>query len=281
MSDSRNNSGGQGRLITTGVFVFIAFLVILIFSNATFLTIDSGSKGVLFKRFGGGLEKDKIYNQGFHVVAPWNNMIVYNVRIQEDFEEMSVLSKNGLTIDVDLSYRFTPVPGKIGYLHDEIGVDYQERIVIPEVRSATREVIGKYSPEELYSTQREAIQDEIFQRTAERLLAKNIVLDAILIREVALPAKLKEAIEKKLEEEQLALQFEFKLERERREAERKIIEARAKAEANEILNASLSDNILRDKGIEATLQLANSTNSKVIVVGSSENGGLPLILGNN
>ena len=104
-------------------------------------------------------------------------------------------------------------------------------------------------------------------------------MDQVLIREVALPASLKVAIEKKLEEEQLSFQFEFKLDRERKEAERKIIEATAKAEANRILNASLTDNVLRDKGIEATLELAKSPNSKVVVVGGGE-GGLPLILGN-
>ena len=278
MSEARNRSNNQGRMISTGIFVFVIFLIILIFSNATFLTINPGHKGVLFKRFGGGLQKDETYSQGFHIIAPWNNMVIYDVRIQEGVETMSVLSKNGLTISVDLSYRFTPVEDSIGYLHDQIGKDYQDRIVIPEVRSATREVIGKYLPEELYSTQREAIQDEIFNRTAASLNEKNINLDKVLIREVSLPTKLKEAIEKKLEEEQLALQFEFKLERERKEAERKIIEAQAKADANRILNASLSDNILKDKGIEATLELAKSPNSKVIVVGG-EGDGLPLILG--
>ena len=278
MSEARNRNNNQGRMISTGIFVFVIFLIILIFSNATFLTINPGHKGVLFKRFGGGLQKDETYSQGFHIIAPWNNMVIYDVRIQEGVETMSVLSKNGLTISVDLSYRYTPVEDSIGYLHDQIGKDYQDRIVIPEVRSATREVIGKYLPEELYSTQREAIQDEIFNRTAASLNEKNIHLDKVLIREVSLPTKLKEAIEKKLEEEQLALQFEFKLERERKEAERKIIEAQAKADANRILNASLSENILKDKGIEATLELAKSSNSKVIIVGG-EGDGLPLILG--
>ena len=276
-----NNRPNQGKMITTGIFVFIVFLVILVFSNATFLTIDPGKKGVIFRRFGGGLDKEKLFNQGFHVVAPWNNMIVYDVRTQEAYEKMSVLSKNGLTIEVELSYRFQPKPDKIGYLHDEIGPAYLDRIIKPEIRSATREVIGKYLPEELYSTKREAIQDEIFNSTSSSVGPKHIILDAVLIREVALPEKLKAAIEQKLEEEQLALQFEFKLDRERKEAERKIIEAQAKADANKILNASLTDKILQDKGIEATLELANSPNTKVIVVGGSDGGGLPLILGNN
>ena len=150
---------------------------------------------------------------------------------------------------------------------------------MPEIRSATREVIGKYLPEELYSTKREAIQDEIFQQTADGIGPKHLIIDAVLIRSVKLPAKLEEAIEQKLKEEQLSLQYEYKLDRERQEAERRIIEAQAKADANRILNASLTDKILKDKGIEATLELAKSPNTKTVIIGGAE-GGLPLILNN-
>ena len=277
----RNSNRGEfpGKLVKYGVYGFLLLMLMIILSSTTFITIPPGEKGVLFKRFAGGIDKEKVYNQGFQIVAPWNDLIVYDVRTNEDFEKMEVLSKNGLTILVELSFRYMPLPDKIGYLHDEIGPSYLERILKPEIRSATREVIGKYLPEELYSTKREAIQDEIFQRTAKAAKDKYIELDAVLIREVALPDKLKAAIEQKLEEEQLAFQYEFKLDRERKEAERKIIEAQAKADANRILNASLTDKILQDKGIEATLELANSPNSKVVIVGSGD-GGLPLILNN-
>lgn len=264
-------------------YIILAFVVIFFFTvltNTTFLTIRPGERGVLFKRFAGGLKKDNVYKQGFHIVAPWNTMYIYDTKINEAFEQMDVLSKNGLNIEIDLSFRFRPVPEKIGYLHEEIGKDYIKRIINPEIRSATREVIGQYLPEELYSTKREAIQDEIFAKTQKAVEQKNIDLDAVLIRSVQLPEKLKQAIEYKLEEEQQSLQYEFKLEKERKEAERKIIEAEAKAESNRILNASLSDKILRDKGIEATLELAQSPNSKIVIVGSSDNGGLPLILNN-
>ena len=269
----------QGKLISFGVMAFFALIVLLTLSGSIFKTIQPGEHAILFKRFGGGLDKDNIKPQGFHVIAPWNKLITYNTRTKEAFEKMSVLSKNGLTINVELSYRYQPVINKIGYLHDEIGPNYLKVIVMPEIRSATREVIGKYLPEELYSTKREAIQDEILQRTKDKAQKKHIILDEVLIREVALPASLKSAIEKKLEEEQLSFQYDFLLDRERKEAERKIIEAKAKAESNRILNASLTSNILKDKGIEATLELAQSPNSKVIVVGGGEDG-LPLILGN-
>ncbi|MEO1515679.1 MAG: prohibitin family protein [Bacteroidota bacterium] len=269
----------QTRLVTFGVIAMIALIFIVSLSNSLFLTIDAGYSGVLFRRFGGGLDKETVYTQGFHVIAPWNKMFIYDVRIDEEFETMEVLSKNGLNIKVELSYRFQPTVGQIGFLHEEIGPGFLDRIIKPEIRSATREVIGKYLPEELYSSKREAIQDEIFKSTSEAISKKYINLDAVLIREVELPQTLRDAIERKLKEEQASLEYEFRLERERKEAERKIIEAQAKADANKILNASLTDKILQDKGIEATLQLANSPNSKVVVVGGGDKG-LPLILGN-
>lgn len=280
MSSNRSNDFPvQGKLIKYGTFFIIFLFFSIILSNTTFITIPAGHKGILFERFGGGINKERTYNQGFQIVAPWNDLIIYDVRTNEGSEEMEVLSKNGLSIYVDLSYRFSPTLDKIGYLHDGIGPMYVDRIIIPEIRSATREVIGQYLPEELYSTKREAIQDEIFTKTKVSVGEKFIELDAILIREVRLPEKLKSAIESKLEEEQMSFQYEFKLDRERKEAERKIIEAQAKADANRILNASLSDKILKDKGIEATLKLAQSPNTKIVVIGGGE-GGLPLILNN-
>lgn len=267
------------NIIKYGILAFLLIFIFSILSNTTFLTIQPGKKGVEFKRFGGGLDKDNIYDQGFHIIMPWNKVFIYDVRTNEGFETMDVLSKNGLNISVELSYRYSPMPDKIGYLHDEIGTEYVKRILMPEIRSATREVIGQYLPEELYSTKREAIQDEIFQQTADGIGPKHLIIDAVLIRSVKLPAKLEEAIEQKLKEEQLSLQYRYKLDRERQEAERRIIEAQAKADANRILNASLTDKILKDKGIEATLELAKSPNTKTVIIGGGE-GGLPLILNN-
>ncbi len=275
----RKNPFEGGNLSRYIIFGFIGFLLFMLLTNTSFITISPGHKGVKFKRFAGGIKKDKIYDQGFHIVMPWDRMIVYDIRLNEAFETMDVLSKNGLSIAVELSFRFQPKADKIGYLHDGIGADYIGRIIKPEIRSATREVIGKYLPEELYSTKREAIQDEIYTQTRNAVEEKFIDIDAILIRSVQLPDKLKAAIEQKLEEEQLAFQFDFRLERERKEAERKIIEAQAKADANRILSASITDRILRDKGIEATLELAQSPNSKVVIVGGGDEG-LPLILNN-
>jgi len=280
MSQQSNNRPNQGRLITTGVIIFISLILILIFSNATFLTIQSGERGVLFKRFAGGLDKEQIYKPGFHVVAPWNTMFIYEVREKQLEESMSVLSSNGLNIKLDVTVRVNPEYDQIGDLHDEFGRDYLNSLVRPEIRSSVRKIIGRFNPEELYSTRRDEVQ-ELITSDLEGVLDTNYIeLQAVLIRDIVLPEKVRTAIEEKIEAEQLALKYEYILDQERKEAERRIIEAEAKAESNRILNASLTPNILRDKGIEATLDLASSQNAKVIVVGSGDDG-LPLILGNN
>jgi regulator of protease activity HflC (stomatin/prohibitin superfamily) len=105
-------------------------------------------------------------------------------------------------------------------------------------------------------------------------------VDKVLIRSIYLPPTIKTAIESKLKQEQLMLAYKYKIEREAKEAERKRIAAQGEAAANKIINSSLTDNLLKMRGIEATIRLSESPNSKIIVVGSGKDG-LPLILGNN
>jgi regulator of protease activity HflC (stomatin/prohibitin superfamily) len=219
-------------------------------------------------------------SEGFHLVAPWNRVYIYEVRRQEVFEKMKVLSSNGLDIQLDASAWYKPKYNELGKLHQEIGEDYLNRIILPTIRSAARSVVGRYTPEQLYSSKRDAIQNEIFEETKKIVSEQYIELDDILVRDVTLPPTIKEAIERKLKEEQASLEYEFRLERAQKEAERQRIEAQGKADANRILSASLTDKILQDKGIEATLKLSQSPNAKVVVVGSGDDG-LPLILGNN
>ena len=256
----------------------VGLIFIVLFGSSMFYTIDPGEKGILFKKFGGGLDKETIYGQGFHIIAPWNTLHVYDVKIHETFEKMEVLSKNGLSIKIDLSFRYMPIQEKIGYLHDEIGRNYLERIIKPEIRSVTREVIGNYLPEELYSTKREAIEDEIESLTRVKVEAKYLTLDAILIRDVTLPLTLRNGIEKKLVQEQESLEYEFKIDKARKEAERKEIEANGIAKFQQIVNRTITPQLLKWKGVEATLEIAKSNNAKVIVIGNSD-GDLPIILG--
>jgi len=260
------------------VMGIVGLIFVVMFGSSMFVTVESGEKAVLFKKFGGGLEKEVVYGQGFHIIAPWNDMFVYDVKIHETFEKMEVLSKNGLSIKIDLSFRYMPQQDKIGHLHDEIGRDYLERIIKPEIRSVTREVIGNYLPEELYSSKREAIEDEIYSLTKVNVEAKYLTLDAILIRDVTLPTTLRTAIEQKLKQEQESLEYEFKIDKAKKEAERKEIEANGIAKFQKIVNQTITPQLLKWKGVEATQEIAKSQNSKVIVIGNGD-GDLPIILG--
>ncbi|MGB1308630.1 MAG: prohibitin family protein [Oceanihabitans sp.] len=257
--------------------VGLVLLVILVSKSA--VTIGSGQAGVLYKTFGGGVDTENTYGEGFHIVAPWNEMHVYEVRRQELFEKMKVLSSNGLDIQLDASAWYKPEYSKLGKLHQEIGEDYLSRIILPTIRSAARSVVGRYTPEQLYSSKRDAIQVEIFEETKKIVKGQHIIIDEILIRDVTLPSTIKEAIERKLKQEQESLEYEFRLVTADKEAQKQRIEAQGKADANKILSASLTDKILQDKGIEATIKLAESPNSKVIVIGSGDSG-MPIILGN-
>ena len=260
--------------------IVLALIFIVIFWSRMTVTIEAGHGGVLFKTFMGGVDTEKTYGEGFHFMAPWNKMIIYETRQQEIAEDMNVLSSNGLEIKVDVSAWYKPSYPQLGLLHTKIGKDYLRRVVVPALRGAARSVIGRYTPEQIYSTKRDAIQDKIDMETKALLDGKYVDLIQVLIRSIVLPPTIKSAIEGKLKQEQESLEYEFKIEKAQKEAERQRIDAEGKANANRILNASLTDKILREKGIIATLKLAESPNSKVVIIGNTQDG-MPLILGDS
>jgi regulator of protease activity HflC (stomatin/prohibitin superfamily) len=266
------------RRLAPIALVVLAVIFVIIFWSRMTITIEAGHAGVLFRTFMGGIDTERTYGEGFHFLAPWNRMIVYRTQQQEIAEEMNVLSSNGLEIKADVSAWYKPKYEELGFLHQRIGKDYLRVVVIPALRSSARSVIGRYTPEQIYSTKRDAIQDEIFEETKIILDAKFVDLDRVLIRSIILPPTIRTAIESKLKQEQEALEYEFKLEKASQEAERQRIDAEGKANANRILNASLTEKILQEKGISATIKLAESPNTKIVIIGNSDNG-LPLILG--
>lgn len=269
------------KLPKIGIPIIIALILVIILFAKSAVTIDSGEAGVLYKTFGNGVVTDEPpLGEGFHLIAPWNKVYVYEVRQQELFEKMKVLSSNGLEIQIDASAWYEPVYSDLGNLHQSLGENYLQRVIQPAIRSAARSVVGRYTPEQLYSSKRDAIQDEIFTETKKILEKQYVQLNEVLVRDVTLPMTIKDAIERKLKQEQESLEYEFRLVTASKEAEKVRIEAQGKADANKILSASLTDKILQDKGIDATLKLSESPNTKVVVVGSGDSG-LPLILGNN
>ena len=242
-----------------------------------FFIVKPGERAIIFRPFGTGLDTENVFIPGFHVVAPWNEFIIYNVKERKTEEMLDVLDRNGLSINVEVSVRFNPNPMKLPFLHQQFGIDYMNQLIIPEVRSTVRQVMGRYHAEEIYSTKRAQVEQEIITETTQKLQDNYVETRAVLIRSINLPAQIKNAIEMKLQQEQEALAYQFKIEKEQQEAERKRIEAEGEARANSIINSSLTPNLLRMRGIEATVRLSNSNNAKTVVIGSGPDG-LPLIL---
>ena len=265
------------KVIITGV---ILLFVLLIFGNTMFYIVKPGETAIIFRPFGSGLDTANTHSPGFQVVAPWNDFIIYNIKERKAEETMDVLDKNGLSINVDISVRFNPIPRKLPYLHQRFGEDYINQLVVPEVRSTVRQVMGRFSAEEIYSTKRAEVENRIVEETTEKLSNNYVDTRAVLVRSINLPTQIKSAIEMKLQQEQEALAYQFRLQKEEQEAERKRIEAEGVARANNIISNSLTTNLLRMRGIETTLQLATSPNSKTVIIGSGSDG-LPLILNNN
>jgi len=259
-------------------FVMIAIAVIILFAKST-VTIGPGEGGVVFERFGDGVNTEKTYGEGFQIVAPWNEMIIRKVRQQSVSDEMNVLSVNGLEVKVSGTVWYEPEFSNLGLLIKTKGEDYEQELLDPAVNAAARSVVGRYTPEQLYSSKRDVIEQEILDEVQKLLEDQYLIVKRVLVEDVKLPPTIRTAIETKLKQEQESLEYEFRIAKAKKEAERQKIDAEGKAAANRILSASLTDKILQEKGIEATLELSKSDNSKVIVVGSGDSG-LPIILGN-
>ena len=256
-----------------------ALLFLAIFISNTFVILQPTERGVVFKKYGAGLDVDNVLHEGLNIVAPWNDVIQFEIAEQQVEETMDVLSQDGLAIQIDVSLRFRPKPDEIGYLYNSFREGYISNLIRPELRSTVRRIIGQYTPEELYATKRLEIETKISEETQKILDDNHIELKALLFRSIKLPETIKVAIEEKLKANQEAQKYNFLIEKEKKEAERIRIAAEGKAAANRILSASLTDKILQEKGISATERLANSTNAKVVVIGSGKDG-LPIILGN-
>jgi regulator of protease activity HflC (stomatin/prohibitin superfamily) len=260
------------------VFVGMIAAVLLMMAGCSMTkSIGSGEAGVLYSAFS-GTDRSSAYGEGLNVFWPWERMVVYDVRSKTQTESITALSNNGLTIGMDVSVRYRPKVERLPYLHTTFGQDYYERLVQPEVRSAAREVVGRYTPEELYSSRRTELQTQIEQRVARAVEDQSVEVEAVLIRDVTLPDQIRQAIELKLQEEQRVQQLTFTIERERREAERKRIEAEGQAAYQQLITSTLTPQFLQYQGIQATQALAQSPNAKVVVIGG-DGSGLPVILG--
>jgi regulator of protease activity HflC (stomatin/prohibitin superfamily) len=191
---------------------------------------------------------------------------------------MEVLSREGLTIGLEISALYRLDPDSAARVYKTVaGGDYETIILIPQFRSISRAVTASFQASALYSTERERLGVAIQEELAKTVSPRGVIIEATPLRNVALPTQLTEAIEQKQRADQESQRMEFILTKEKQEADRKRIEAKGIADFQTIVAAGISEQLLRWKGIEATEKLANSQNTKVIIVGAGKDG-LPIIL---
>ena len=231
-------------------------------------TIGPGRAGLLWRASSGS--EPRVYGEGLYSVAPWNQMDVYDLRSMNRDEKLTVIAVNGLAMQLDASVRYRVVPEELVALQQEIGPRYFETILEPVLRSEARRVIGRYTPEELYSTKRDLIEREIREELRQKIAGRHLVLEAVLIRNIELPPPIREAIDKKLAAEQEVLKMKYLLEIAKATAEQQRIEAQGIADYNRTITSSLSVQILDFERIQQMGKLADSPNAKTVVLGTGE-----------
>jgi regulator of protease activity HflC (stomatin/prohibitin superfamily) len=279
------------------IYLMVLTLVGVVLFPHVAVTVPSGHVGVLWKRFGGGtvLDPRQLKDEGLHLVWPWNEVFLYDLRLQSITDTYNAISSDGVSLAATLIVRFRLQRDAVPVIHQSIGRENLQLLAKPGIGSLTREVIAQYTAEQVYSTARQEIQekirslaeDSLSQKMMERegdepyrvSLRDTVILYDTLVQSIELPPLVVNAINRKTEQYYISEEFKFRVEREKRESERKKIEAEGIREFQTIVSQGISDSYLRWRGIEATLQLAQSTNSKVVIIGSAKDG-LPLILGN-
>jgi len=315
------------RLPTTVMGLMVATFVAAALYPFVVVTVPSGSVGVLWKRFGGigvycwclvgrgtALAPSEIRGEGFHIMWPWDRLFLYDLRLQSSTQTYNAISKDGVSLTATINARFQLRHDSVPQLHKFIGPGYKDMVVSPEIGSRARDVISQYTAEQVYSSARHEVEDLIRQsaqaRLAERLnslvqieasdqfgpeapapvspdLRNSIRLLDTLVLGIELPEQIMSAINNKIQQLYVAQEYDFRIERERKESERKRIEAAGIRDFQATVSREISDSYLRWRdidatmhGIDATLALARSPNAKVVVIGNARNG-LPIILGND
>ena len=277
MSDNKEVStnvirrGARGR---TGAF--LAALSALSLLTGCVESIDPGKAAVLWT-ISQGTDTKTIYREGVQVIAPWNELYIYDLRTQESRLSLHVLSVNGLAIEMDSSILYKVQGDALPTLHEKVGPDYYHVLIAPYVMSEARKIVGRFTPSEIYSSQRETIERLILGGLREKLRDYPITVEGFLIRDVRLPRIIRVAIERKLTEEQNYQRMEYVLDVARKTAQKRRIEAEGIEAFQKIVQENLTRSYLTWKGIEATEKLAKSPNAKIIIIGGGKNG-LPVIL---
>jgi regulator of protease activity HflC (stomatin/prohibitin superfamily) len=257
---------------TASGIVALVFLLIAVFQMLT--VIPAGHVGIV--DFFGHVS-DKTLRAGINLRNPLARIVKMSIKTQELTEDMPVPSKEGLTVQLDVTTLFHLDPEKAAEIYKTVGADYVSIILVPQFRSVCRGVTANYEAKALYTAQRELLAKAIQMDLNSQVNSRGIIIENVPLRRVGLPKKVTDAIEDKLKAEQESQRMEWVLTKEKQEAERKRIEAKGISDFQNIVAQGISQPLLRWKGIEATEKLASSPNAKVIVIGSGKDG-LPIIL---
>jgi prohibitin 1 len=251
-------------------------VAVLIALMQFFTVIPAGHVGVV--DFLGNVS-DLTLKPGVNMVNPAAKVVKFDARTQEIREEMNVPSKEGLSVQLEMSLLFHLNTDNANKIYQSVGENYVDKILIPHFRSVVRGVTASYEARALYTAEREQLSKLMESELSKLVEPRGITLEAAPLRQIILPPGLTASIEEKLKSEQESQRMFFILEKERQEAERKRIEAQGIADFQDIVSKGISDQLLKWKGIEATEKLSTSNNSKVVIIGSGRDG-LPIILGN-
>ena len=266
---------GKKQEASVSLLVSVGAAVIAIVN--LFTVIPAGTVGVV--DFLGSVS-DETLKAGVNIVNPAARIEKFSVKTQEIKEVMNVPSKEGLSVQLEISLMYRLNPDKANEIYKTVGSNYREIILLPQFRSVVRGVTARYQAKALYTASREKLASEIIRDLNSLVEPRGITIEEAPLRQIVLPARLMKSIEEKLQAEQESQRMAFILKKEEQEAERKRIEAKGIKDFQSIVSEGINDQLLRWKGIEATEKLANSPNAKVIVIGSGKDG-LPLILGGN
>jgi regulator of protease activity HflC (stomatin/prohibitin superfamily) len=261
------------RGIFRGGSTIVVLLVVLMLGSCGVTTIDTGHVGVLtlFGRVTG-----EQLGEGFHFKNPLAKVTELSVRTQEEKEVAEVPSSEGLLIRLEASLLYRLDSGRVTDVYQKLGPDYLSVLVIPNMRSVMRSVTASHTASALYSEARDTVAQQMLTELKKSAEPRGVVIENVLLRDVGLPATLKSAIEAKQQAEQDAQRMNFVLQKEKQEAERKRIEAQGISDFQRIVTLGISQQLLDWKGIEATMEIAKSPNTKVVVIGNTKNG-LPVI----
>ena len=261
--------GERGSFVAT-VLAALALVGWTIISSIT--VVPAGHVGVAVV-FGEVLDTPLYAGLRYH--RPWADVITMSIRMQEIKEAADVPSSDQLNVSLDVSMQYNLNPEMAPQVYRTIGRDYEDIFIRPQLRSHIRGATAAFEAKALYTSDRDQVERLMEEALSPTFEGRGFANTEILLRQVSLPTLVTNAIEKKLQAEQQAEQMRFVIERERQEAERKRIEAQGIADFQAIVTQGIDERLLRWKGIEATQALAESDNSKIVIVGGQD--GLPVI----